>query len=153
MEEDGENLGLQLKEIVKKIQTGENIEELDQFRKVFRKNVSFWMRSYVAAYLFRQILRSGGSSPLVKKKIDPVSLFFGAGRSRRVGPRDVVHTLIQTGLALKEDIGEIKILENYSFVDVEKKIAEDLIKALDNSTFRGRPLKVNFAKKKEAEAE
>ena len=172
MAEDWDALGSYLQEIVTSIKSDTNIDELDRFRKEFRKNVSFWMRSYVAAYLIRQNtkgqLRMPGkpapprpqnnmasspapsAPPTTSRDLkEPVSLFFGAGRSRRAGPRDVVSTLMQTGLVAKEEIGDIKILENYSFVDVERSKADALIASLESATHRGRPLKVNYAKKNE----
>ena len=44
-------------------------------------------------------------------------------------------------------IGNIKILDNYAFVNVDEKEADNVISILDNSEYRGRKLTVNFAKK------
>lgn len=77
------------------------------------------------------------------------SLFIGIGRTRRVYPRDLMSLLIETCSLPKEAIGAIKILDNYSFVDIHNDHAQAVIDALNNTEFRGRTLSVNFAKKKE----
>jgi hypothetical protein len=53
--------------------------------------------------------------------------------------------------AAREDIGVIRILDNYSFVQVRDKRADEIIKALNGIRFRGRTLTVNYAKPKTSE--
>lgn len=77
------------------------------------------------------------------------TLFVGIGRTRRVYPRDLMALLTENCQLAKDDIGGIKILDNYSFVDVANEKAQSVIDALANFEFRGRPLNVNFAKKKD----
>ena len=78
-------------------------------------------------------------------------LFFSAGRSRRVFPREILG-LINTKTAVsKEDIGTIRILDNYSFVQVREDVAEKIIETLNGINFRGRPLTVNYAKSRQDE--
>ena len=77
------------------------------------------------------------------------TLFVGIGRTRRVYPRDLMGLLIEQCELPKEVIGNIKILDNYSFVDIHNDHAQAVIDKLNNSEFRGRTLSVNFAKKKE----
>ncbi len=163
MQRSLDNLGDFFQNLLQAIKQDPNITELDQYRKVFRKHVPFWMRSYVAAYLIRNLNRDGrlddvlrqtgasgaGNRTAQRPLTDPVSIFFGAGRSRRTNPREIVKILLEhTGID-RSAIGEIKILENYSFIDVEKEAAPTVIQKLENFTLRGRPVKVNFAKKKE----
>ncbi|MCL2042710.1 MAG: DbpA RNA binding domain-containing protein [Treponema sp.] len=78
-------------------------------------------------------------------------LFFNVGRSRRVFPREILG-LINTKTAIpKEDIGAIRILDNYSFVQVRDTVAEKIIEALNGCVFRGRTLTVNYAKSRKDE--
>ena len=86
--------------------------------------------------------------PTVSRE-DMTTLFVGIGRTRRVYPRDVLALLQENCTLEKEDIGAIKILDNYSFVDIANDKAQAVIDTLGNFEFRGRPLNVNFAKKKE----
>lgn len=86
-------------------------------------------------------------SPVPKE--NQVTLFFGIGRTRRVFPRDLMALLLETCKLDKDDIGVIKILDNYSFVDVHTDKAQAVIDTLNEFEFRGKSLNVNFAKKKE----
>jgi hypothetical protein len=150
---------------------------LDEYHRLFKKEVSLFNRSKVAAYLLmlddqgKNPRRPGNgrhfaseNAPASKEPARyPLSseeskwLFFSAGRSRRVFPREILG-LINTKTAIpREDIGAIRILDNYSFVQVRDTIAEKIIEALNGLSFRGRPLMVNYAKSRknedEAEAE
>ncbi|MCL2192739.1 MAG: DbpA RNA binding domain-containing protein [Treponema sp.] len=168
---------------------------LDEYHSLFKREVSLFNRSRVAAYLLMLVeqgkglrlfdrdapgsrhkatgrnnyarperdgrrarsdrnFSSGTGSridgpdsqryPLADK--DSKWLFFSVGRSRRISPREIL-SLINTKTALpKEDIGAIRIFDNYSFVQVRDTVAETIIVALTGHVFRGRPLAVNYAK-------
>jgi hypothetical protein len=73
-------------------------------------------------------------------------LFFSVGRSRRVYPREILGLINAKTAIAREDIGAIRILDNYSFVQVRDIVAEKIIEALNGVTFRGRTLAVNYAK-------
>jgi hypothetical protein len=77
-----------------------------------------------------------------------VSVFIGIGRTRRVYPRDLVGLILDNTKLSREDIGNIKILDNYSFADINSAKAEEVISVLNDSEYRGRNLNVNYAKKK-----
>jgi len=80
-------------------------------------------------------------------------LFISIGKNRRLFPREVI-TLIMTKCSVpREDIGIIKILDNYSFVQVRDVKADEIIATLTGHKFRGRTLTVNYAKPKSAESE
>jgi len=78
-------------------------------------------------------------------------LFFSVGRSRRVFPREILGLINSKTAIPKEDIGAIRILDNYSFVQVRDTVAEQIIEALNGMSFRGRPLTVNYAKSRKDE--
>jgi hypothetical protein len=77
---------------------------------------------------------------------DSKRLFFSVGRSRRVYPREILGLINSKTAIPREDIGAIRILDNYSFVQVRDSVAEKIIEALNGLNFRGRPLTVNYAK-------
>jgi len=80
-------------------------------------------------------------------------LFISIGKNRRLFPREVI-TLIMTKCSVpREDIGIIRILDNYSFVQVRDVKADEIIATLTGHKFRGRTLTVNYAKPKNAETE
>jgi len=134
-------------ELQRRIREEEDPAEIEAYRKAFRQTVPFFMRSYVAGYLLRQIAAKGG----IRRKMTTTTLFMSIGKNRRVYPRDLVQLLFAAGQVSKADIGEIKILDNYSFVEVEESKAADVITRLDGLSYRGRNLTVNFAKKRSGE--
>jgi RNA recognition motif-containing protein len=73
------------------------------------------------------------------------------GRSRRVFPREILGLINSKTAIPRDDIGSIRILDNYSFVQVRDTVAEKIIEALNGLNFRGRPLTVNYAKSRKDE--
>ena len=146
------------------VKTADDPKELDRYRRLFRKNVPFTMRSYVASYLAKQLVsndkstngaRNSSSSfhqakpKIILGKDEAKVLFFSIGRKRGVSPRDIITLIMQNTSVPREHIGEIKLLDNYCFVQVMKENAEGVIASLNNSRYRGRPLSVSYATNKE----
>jgi len=163
--------------ILEKIRIEADPALLDEYYDIFKKEVSLFNRNKVAAYLL-MMFDQGKSSRYTNRNYhraekpntneghrneshhtdgrrypladeESVRLFFSAGRSRRVYPREILG-IINTKTAIpKEDIGAIRILDNYSFVQVRDSVAGKIIEALNGMVFRGRPLTVNYAKTRE----
>ncbi len=133
-----------LEDLIKKIKE-EDPSELDAYRKVFRRTVPFFLRSYIAAYLFRN--QSPRSIPR-RKPAQVVTLFISIGKNRRVFPRDLVLFLVNGAAIVKADLGDIKILDSYSFVEVNEEVAPRVIEKLNGTTYRGKRIAINFAKKR-----
>jgi hypothetical protein len=85
-----------------------------------------------------------GRFPLPEE--ESVKLFISIGRNRRVYPREILSLVISKTGASKDDIGIIRILDNYSFVQVRDAAAGGIIGALNGKHFRGRTLTVNYAR-------
>jgi len=150
--------------ILDKINTEADPGLLADYYCLFKKEVSLFNRSKVAAYLLMQY-DQGKSVRLAKREDAAASdaprspppaaplaeeeskrLFFSIGRSRRVFPRELLGLITTRTPVAREDIGVIRILDNYSFVQVRDTAAEAIIEALNGISFRGRPLTVNYAK-------
>jgi len=80
-------------------------------------------------------------------------LFISIGKNRRLFPREIITLLISKTSTAREDIGSIRILDNYSFVQVRDTKADEIIEKLTGHKFRGRTLSVNYAKPKSSETE
>jgi len=80
-------------------------------------------------------------------------LFISIGKNRRLFPRDIISLIMSKTSADREDIGLIRILDNYSFVQVRDTKADEIIETLSGLRFRGRTLTVNYAKPRGSEAE
>jgi hypothetical protein len=186
---DQDRIIKRIKESLGKIYTEADPAVLDQYRTLIKKEVSFFKRSYLAAYFLMELDQQGGGkryaaagrngryrgNPAYSHKYgnspdaageeqksergnypladeESTKLFFSAGRSRKVFPREILGLIISKTSVAKEDIGSIRILDNYSFVQVRNTVADDIINNLNGSVFRGKPLVVNFARtKKDAE--
>jgi hypothetical protein len=85
-----------------------------------------------------------GRFPLPEE--ESVKIFISIGRNRRVYPREILSLIISKARASKDDIGVIRILDNYSFVQVRNTAADSIISAINGKQFRGRSLTVNYAR-------
>ncbi len=167
---------------VRQIQTEEDPKELNQYRKIFRENVSFSLRSYFAAYMVKAALEGGSQgrrnstpkerysyperntdkrgrqgeaaahhgahTPIpVLSEDEASSVFIGIGRKRKVFPKDIIYLIIQHSGIERAHIGEIKILDNYSFAQILTSDAQKVIDSLSGIEYRGKKLTVSFARK------
>ena len=82
---------------------------------------------------------------------EAVSIFVSIGKNRRVFPRDLVGLLIAVGGLERDRIGDIKVLANYSFVQLYSNDAQTAIEKLNGYDYRGRKLAVSFSRQKSEE--
>ncbi len=85
-------------------------------------------------------------------EIDPenaATVFVSIGRNRRVFARDLLGLFINEAGIERERIGNIKVLANYSFVELFKEDADKAISSLNDFEWRGRKLAVSYSTKKE----
>lgn len=178
-----------LKNAVEKVKTEENPDLLNDIKKVFKKNVPFSLRMYVAAYLTKQCgihyrprrefsdrrsrdfrkdtVRTDFSQgkkrdaedfepriPHPRVQIDEslaTTIFVSIGRNRRVYPRDLVGLLISVAGLERDRIGDIRVLANYSFVQLFSEDADKAINALNGYDYRGRKLSVSYSRQKDGD--
>lgn len=76
------------------------------------------------------------------------SIFISIGKNRRVFPRDLVGILIAIAGIDRERIGDIKVLANYSFVQLYTEDAQSAIDKLNGYDYRGRKLAVSYSRQK-----
>jgi RNA recognition motif-containing protein len=168
-EKAGKNLGV----ILEKVINDADPELLSEYRKLFKKEVSLFRRSWAAAWLlmyydkkeFPNLKTIIEKKPVKKDNKEQVStdtepnlsedesknLFFSIGKNRHLFPREVIMFICSKTSVPREDIGAIRILDNYSFVQVRDTRADEIIEALNGLKFRGRTLTVNYAKPKNAD--
>ncbi len=78
------------------------------------------------------------------------TVFVGIGRNRRVFPNDIVGLFAGAAGISPARIGKIRVLANYSFVELFKEDADKAISALNDFDWRGRKLSVSYSEKKDA---
>ncbi len=76
-------------------------------------------------------------------------LFISVGRNRRVYARDLTELFTEKLQLVEGDIGGVRVFDKYSFVDIAPGKAEEAISKLNGLDVKGRPIAVNYAKKKE----
>ena len=76
------------------------------------------------------------------------TIFVNIGKSRKVYPKDLFHLFQKTLDIQAKKIGQIKVLGNYSFIDISNDQAAAAVEKMDGMTFRGKKLTVNFAYKR-----
>lgn len=77
-----------------------------------------------------------------------VTLFVSAGRRQRFYARVAVKILQEIPGVSGDAIGDIRTMDNYSFIVVDPAIEESVIASLHGYDFKGRVLAVNRARKK-----
>ncbi len=76
-------------------------------------------------------------------------LFVNIGRNRRVFAADISALFASTLQLSPAEIGDVRVFDKYSFVDIAPERAADAIARLTGADLKGRPITVNYAKKKE----
>ncbi len=116
----------------------------DSRRSDFRKNEA------PASQTASQEERNRAPHPHVT--IDPelaTTIFVGIGRNRRVYPRDLVGLLVSVAGLDRDRIGDIRVLANYSFIQLFSEDADKAINSLNGYDYRGRKLSVSYSRQKE----
>ena len=191
-----EQIAAFLAEAVKHVEgaSESEIKALAQIKKLFKKNVPFSRRSYVAAYLIKNAVHgfkgnrfnrnersdrfssnrserynrnernekhaSSGAEEHTERPqrvtIAPEeagTIFIGVGRSRGVFPRDLVGLISGVAGLDRSRIGEIRVLSNYSFIQLFQEDCDKVIAALNGHEYRGRSLSVSYSRKRDENAE
>jgi len=89
--------------------------------------------------------------PLVREnryRGEGVTLFANVGRRQRFYARVALKTLQEIPGVTEDRIGDIRTMDNYSFIEVDPAVEEAVIAALDGTDYKGRTLAVNRARKK-----
>lgn len=174
--DNSEELKKQVEQILHDIHNEEDPVELNEYKKFFKKNVPIWRRAYFTAYMLKAL--QNGTSPKAARNNsrrsprsqsapagnngsrttpeasngdegEMTSVFIGIGKNRRVFPRDLIALFTEVDGITGEDIGQIKILDNYSFMEIKPERAKTAIDSVNGREFRGRKLTVNYARKKD----
>ncbi len=185
-----------IEDILRRIEEEEDPQELNAYRRLFKKHVPLFRRGYFAGFIIKhgllqdenrdgrprpkrarkEAVRKDESRNEDKKRSNPretapsphteadaayqddasetsdsglTSVFVGVGKNRRVYPKDLIQLFSEIENIETADIGQIKILDNYSFVEVNPEKAQAAIEHLNGSEYRGRKVTVNFARRKD----
>jgi len=169
---DWEAVDAVIDEALAAVQRAENVEILHECRNRFRKKVPLFSRAYTAAAMAlmlsgnisvaksrrkpsRQESRGAISKETEERQALPrfsgegTTIFISAGRRQRMFPRIIVKMIASIPGVEPAMIGNIRIMDNYSFVVLDPSCVEAVIAGLHGKMYKGRPLVVNHARKKD----
>ncbi len=151
--------GQKIKELVKEMQLYNNPQEIEEMRKVIKKNVPFLMRGNLLAYLY--ITRRGTTTedakparaqkPQAKTLDNTVSFYVSVGKASKSSPKELAEFICEKANISNDSIVAIAYKQNYSFVHIKKEASEGVIDAVNGQLYKGRKVKMNFSKEKDAE--
>jgi len=90
--------------------------------------------------------RDGGRRPERVREANMTRLFLNLGAKDRIRPNDIVGAIAgETGVPGRS-IGGIDIYDNFSFVDVPSKDANQVIQGMKNNTIKGKSVNMEISK-------
>ncbi len=85
-----------------------------------------------------------------REKLEPadehVKLFINRGQRSGIDEEGVRWALTEGAVIPAEAIGDIRVLERFSFVDLDAEHAEQALERLDGTKLEGKQIRVEFAK-------
>lgn len=151
-----EDDGQKIRELVAQMKLYNNPQELEDLKKLIKKNVPFTMRGYLLAYLY--VTRGGNTQrparperkPAQKPAVENATSFYiNIGKVSKGSAKDLVDFICEkTGLN-PEDILSVAYKQNYSFVYISNDKKEGIIEAINGQTYKGRKVKMNYSKEKD----
>lgn len=163
-----------IKETVEKIKNDKNPEQLDQIRKLVKKNVPFTLRGYFSAYLVREFLnntrtnRKPNTNKAKQFTLSPQTqnnaktnneehfnndkiktLYLNIGKIKRLFAKDLSKMLQEELNINREDIYFLKVHDKYSFISMSEENCEKAIELLNGKEINGRIAKINYSNRKE----
>ncbi|MEA2428000.1 MAG: ATP-dependent helicase DeaD, partial [Thermoleophilaceae bacterium] len=69
-------------------------------------------------------------------------LLVGAGRAAGLEPKDVIAAIVDNTELEGEDVQNVRMLERFSFLDVPRDLADDVVAKVNGKRVRGVPVKV-----------
>ncbi|MBS1514504.1 MAG: DEAD/DEAH box helicase [Bacteroidetes bacterium] len=77
-----------------------------------------------------------------------VRLFFNGGKKDKIQPKDIVGAIAGETTVPAKAIGEISMLDSFSFIEIEKKYSRDVIEQMNNKRIKGVNVNLEVAKPK-----
>ena len=146
---DENEIKARVDDILRQILEEEDPEELNAYKKLAKRYVPVFRRAYFTAYLLKYADSDKAKARKPGSNGEYTSIFVGVGKNRKVFPKDLIQLFSDVDGVSSDDIGQIKILDNYSFLEITPEKAQPAIDTLNGREFRGRRLTVNFARKKD----
>jgi hypothetical protein len=142
-----------IQNIVSEIKGTSDIKSLDEIRKIIKKNVPFFTRSYFSAWLLKKYAEQNGHSFQTNDNNtannDIKTIFINIGKNRKLYVKDIAGMLLSSKVVEKSDLKRIKVFDSYSFLDVTSSKAETVLNIINSVTFKGKKISAEYAKKQQ----
>ncbi|HLG29901.1 MAG TPA: DbpA RNA binding domain-containing protein, partial [Candidatus Brocadiales bacterium] len=122
-------------------------KQFDAYANMVEKLSENLKPAEIAAALLKFQLEGFGTGEEGKPSLDEtgapdgmVRLFITVGREQKVRPGDIVKLIAEKAGISGKTVGNIKILDKFTFVEVPKDSAEKVIDAVQQSIFGGRKI-------------
>jgi ATP-dependent RNA helicase DeaD len=86
------------------------------------------------------------AGPEAAEKAAPVKLFLNRGERSGIGEDDIRWALVEGAVVPSEAIGGIRVLERFSFVELDAGHAEQALERLDGTKLKGRQIRLEYAR-------
>lgn len=106
----------------------------------------------VAAALLKMYAEQNGNFPSMVSDIDEaadadsenpmVRLFINIGSDNKIQPRHIIESLVETSGLPGKMVGSIDIFDKYSFVEVPKEFAAEVLMSMKNYTIKGKRINI-----------
>ena len=134
--------------IIREIKEEADAVELNSLNRIIKKNVPFFLRKYFTAYLFNMYANSKGRGTARGRDTagNTKTLFLNTGKNKGLYSGELYKIIKNAADIDRDKIKQIRILDNYSFIEISADSAELLIEKLNDWNFRGRKFSINHAK-------
>jgi len=75
-----------------------------------------------------------------------VRLFVNVGKKSKVGAGDILGAIAGESGISGSSIGAIDMYDKFTFVEVDKKVADTVVESMHNNTIKGNKVAIDFAK-------
>ncbi len=82
------------------------------------------------------------------KQGEMVKLFINAGRNNKIGPRHIIQGILANTCLPEKSIGAINIYDRFTFAEVPREYAAEVLKSMKNSLLNGQRINVEKANAK-----
>ncbi|MBN1522904.1 MAG: DEAD/DEAH box helicase [Spirochaetales bacterium] len=118
----------------------------DEFKKTvkaLKKAIPFGQRTLFASYLFFETAQR-----LLSRKAKFTTLFVNVGRTRDISAEEIKKHFCSKLNISPAQIKDVRMFDNYSFVEIDDEVAKKAIDTLSNTEFKGKSIAVSFSRKK-----
>lgn len=171
---DEERLSVKIEEILAKVNSDPNPEELENIKKLYKAKVPFTRRGYFTAMLLKTLISSPRHDRFEKKKTNDKkfastpklnsenpseqktervlpegakTLYLNVGKMKHLYGKDL-SKLLQSELGItRNDIYALRVHDKYSFITMSEENCNKAIEKLNGKEINGRVAQINFSTK------